>query len=106
MSTDRALVEREGEVEQLRRALGAARAGDGAVIVVEAPAGHGKTELLRVLRAEAASAGMRVLGATGAELERDFPFGLVLQLFEGEIYGAGDERRAALFAGAAQSARP
>ena len=106
MPTDRGLVEREGELERLRLALGAARAGDGTVVVVEAPAGHGKTELLRALRAEAAAAGMRVLAATGAELERDFPFGLVLQLFEGEVYGTSDDRRAALFAGAAQSARP
>ncbi len=49
---------------------------------------------------------MRVLGATGAPLERDFAFGVVRQLFEGELHRAEPERRATLLAGAAALAEP
>ena len=47
---------------------------------------------------------MRVLSATGAELERDFAFGIVRQLFEDELFGSDDARRARLLAGSAQFA--
>ena len=104
VSPDWALVEREGELEQLRAAIAAARSGEGALVVVEAPAGYGKTELLRALRREADSAGTRLLAATGAELERDFPFGVVLQMFEAELRGAAEQRRAQLLDGAARAA--
>jgi hypothetical protein len=56
-----------------------ARAGHGAVAVTEAPAGQGKTALLRAFRARALTDGTRVLAATGAAFERDFAFGLVRQ---------------------------
>ena len=83
--------------------LAAARDGYGGTALVEAPAGQGKTTLLRALRA--AAGGMRVLSATGAELERDFAFGIVRQLFEAELFGSDDaERRARLLAGSAQFA--
>jgi hypothetical protein len=42
-----------------------------------------------------------VLRARGAELEREFPFGVVRQLFEGVLLAASDEDRASLLAGAA-----
>jgi DNA-binding CsgD family transcriptional regulator len=70
------------------------------------PAGQGKTALLRSLRAEAAALGVRVLSATGAQIERDFAFGLVRQLFEGELLTAGAGRRDQLLAGAAALAAP
>ena len=102
----RSLLERGTELDGLRSQAAAARAAAGSVALLEAPAGQGKTALLRVLRAEAADAGMRVLGATAAPLERDFAFGVVRQLFEGELHQAGPERRAALLAGAAALAEP
>ena len=67
--------------------------------LLEAPAGQGKTALLRVLRARAAEAGLRVLGATGAPLERDFAFGIVRQLFDAELHRADPARRAAAVRG-------
>ena len=106
VSPDPVLIEREAELEALRRALAAARAAEGAIVVVEAPAGNGKTTLLRALREQALAERFRVLSASGAELERDFPFGLVLQLFESEVYGASPQHRAELFEGAAAAARP
>jgi hypothetical protein len=100
------LLERDAEVAAVRAALLQARDGAGGVLWVEAPAGQGKTALLRSLRAEAAALGVRVLSATGAQIERDFAFGLVRQLFEGELLTAGAGRRDQLLAGAAALAAP
>ena len=46
---------------------------------------------------------MRVLAARAGELEREFPFGVVRQLFEPVLADPG--RREAAFAGAAAGAR-
>jgi predicted ATPase len=43
------LVEREHELEQIRAAITDLRAGHGCLVFLEAPAGHGKTVLLRAL---------------------------------------------------------
>jgi ATP/maltotriose-dependent transcriptional regulator MalT len=102
----RVLLEREHELELLRSMLRQAETGSGALAFVEAPAGQGKTALLRALRREATDAGVRVLSAIGAELERDFAFGVVRQLFERELYAADRVRRARLFRDAAALARP
>src|SRR5688572_11009964 len=91
------LAERERELSALDDAMGA-----GGVLVIEGPAGVGKTELLGELRRRAASRGQRVLAARAGELERDFAFGVVRQLFEAEL--AGEGRREALLTGAARSA--
>lgn len=77
---DAELLERETELLTLRSQLDAARHGCGSVVLVEAPAGQGKTTLLRAARAEAAAAGLRTLSAIGADLERDFAFGVIRQL--------------------------
>jgi hypothetical protein len=61
--------------------LRALPAGRGGVVAVEAAAGLGKTTLLRHLRTAAQEAGCTVLSACGAELEQDFTFGAVRQLF-------------------------
>ena len=98
------LLEREGELGTLRGMVDEARLGRGGTVVVEGAAGSGKTALLRRLREE--SSDVRVLRAVGGELEREFPFGVVRQLFEREVHGASGERRAALLAGAAAHAAP
>ncbi len=101
-----ALLERDLELAEIGAgALGAVRR-DGRLLLVQGPAGIGKTVLLRAAREEAAAQGARVLGATGSELDRDFPFGIVHQLLDGVVAEAGAERRAALFAGAAAHAEP
>jgi len=100
------LVEREAELSVVRRALADALAERGSVLAVEAPAGQGKTALLRALRDQASERGLRVLSAVGAELERDFPFGIVRQLFEAQLRAADPARRTRLLAGAAELALP
>ncbi|MGH3768464.1 MAG: ATP-binding protein [Pseudonocardiaceae bacterium] len=76
------LVEREAEVRALERSLAELAAGRGGVVVVDAAPGLGKTVLLRHARDLALADGFRVLSARGAELECDFTFGVVRQLFE------------------------
>src|SRR4051794_4293071 len=95
------LLERAAELERLAAQLADARAATGSVALVEAPAGQGKTALLRALKRDAA--GARVLSATGAPLERDFAFGIVRQLFDAEVHGPDGGR---LFKGAARLAEP
>jgi MoxR-like ATPase len=63
------------------RVLEAARAGNGAGLLVEGPPGIGKTRLLGAARSLAADRTL-VLSARGSELERDFPFAVVRQLLE------------------------
>ena len=92
-----ALLERDGELERIGRALERARGGHGSVLAVEGPAGIGKTQLLAATRAAARERGMRVLRARGAELEQEFAFGVARQLLEPALAErSGDERRAVL----------
>ncbi len=74
-----ALLERSFELDALDRMIRGLAAGRGGVVVIEAAAGVGKSTLLRHVRA--APGDCTVLGARGAELERDFTFGAVQQLF-------------------------
>src|SRR5262245_22750449 len=96
-----ALLEREGELRRIEQGLAAACAGQGCLIVVEGPAGIGKTALLASARAASESAGMRVLRARGAELEHDFAFGVVRQLFEPALAETPEPERAELLQGPA-----
>jgi DNA-binding CsgD family transcriptional regulator len=96
------LLERERELAQLEAALASAGAGAGALAVVEGSAGIGKTQLLAVTRRAARERGMRDLSARGAELERDFPYGVVRQLLEAAVASERDE----LLRGAAALAAP
>src|SRR4051794_9008205 len=93
------MVEREREIAALAELLDAAPGGEGHVAWIEGPAGIGKSTLLAEARRRAAGAGTQVLAARGSELEREFPFGVVRQLFESVV--AGDER---VLAGAAAPA--
>jgi len=76
------LLEREDQLTRLGEALAAAHRGEGRVVLVEGPAGMGKTALLLELKARAEAAGMRVLRARGAELEQEFGYGIVRQLLD------------------------
>lgn len=75
------LLERDREIARIGAALTQARSGAGQCIVLEGTAGIGKTALLEVVKAMAYADGFRVLSASGGELEMDFPFGVVRQLF-------------------------
>jgi DNA-binding CsgD family transcriptional regulator/tetratricopeptide (TPR) repeat protein len=98
------LLERSEELAQIESALAEAREGRGRFLVIEGPAGIGKTALLRAARAAAAESGMRVLRSRGTELERDFAFGVVRQLFEPALAEASEAERADLLQAAAGEA--
>ncbi len=74
------LVERDHELREVGAALGRLHERDGGVVLLEGPAGIGKSALLEVLRAGAN--GARVLTARCSPLERGFGFGVVRQLFQ------------------------
>ncbi len=76
------LLERADELGVIGSAVGAVGLGHGRVLVIEGPAGIGKTALLAAAKASASESEMRVLEACGGELEREFGFGLVRQLFD------------------------
>lgn len=57
------------------------RDGNGAVVLFEGPAGIGKTSLLASIRAEAATGGYAIANARGIDLEQEYAWGLVRQLF-------------------------
>jgi DNA-binding CsgD family transcriptional regulator len=100
------LVERETELEVVRAAVRNAAAGAGRLLVIEGPAGIGKTRLLLAARESADEGAMHVLHARGSELEREFPYGLVRQLFEPALAEAQDDERSALTSGAARVVEP
>ncbi len=100
------LLEREHELEALAQRLRAAAAGAGAAVLVEADAGIGKTALLGAARQQATEADMSVLSARAGELEREFAWGVVRQLFDGTVARAAPAVRAELLQGAASLARP
>ena len=95
------LHEREAELAELAEALATARAGTGRLIVVEGPAGIGKSRLLAEVRAMADAMGMKVLTARGIDLEQDASFGVAAQLFTAALTTA---QRARLLSGHASLA--
>ncbi len=98
------VLERDAELAQLADAVASARRAEGALVLVSGPPGIGKTALLRAARDAACAADFAVLGATAAELDRDFPFGVVHQLLDGVVLGADPARRERLLAGTARHA--
>jgi DNA-binding SARP family transcriptional activator/DNA-binding CsgD family transcriptional regulator len=96
------MVDRDREVRVLRGALDDALGGQGRLALIHGPAGIGKSRLLQELRRLGEERGARVLAARGSQLEREFGFGAVRQLFEGLL--ADPARRAELLDGSAASA--
>jgi DNA-binding CsgD family transcriptional regulator len=95
------LLERSEELARIESALAEARTGRGTFVLIEGPPGIGKTALLAAARTAAADGGMRVLRSRGAELEHDFAFGVVRQLFEPPLAEASELERADLLQAAA-----
>jgi DNA-binding SARP family transcriptional activator/DNA-binding CsgD family transcriptional regulator len=96
------LVDREREMAELGRLVADATAGAGRVALMEGPAGIGKTRLLGEVRRLASAVGVQTLMARGSQMEREFGFGAVRQLFEPAL--VDPSRRAQLLQGAAASA--
>lgn len=104
-ATATALLERDEELATIERLLDATEGDDGGgVIVIEGEAGAGKTSLLAAAAEMAARREMLVLRARGGEYERDFPYGVVRQLFEPVLDDRA--RRDELLSGSAALAAP
>lgn len=99
-----ALLERDAELAAVHGYVAAAAAGLGRLAAIEGRAGIGKTRLLAEARAAAAQSGLTVLSARGGELEHDFAYGVVRQLFEPLLASAAPAERADLLAGPAAPA--
>ena len=96
-----ALLEREHELGRVRAAVRAVARSAGGAVVIEGPAGMGKSRLLEAARAQAADVGIGVLNARATELEQGFPFGVVRQLFERPLLEADPDEHDRWLAGAA-----
>ena len=95
------LLERAAERAALAAAVGRVAAGGGGeLVMVLGEAGIGKTALLGVAGELARAAGIRTFRAGGAPLERDFGYGVVRQLLEGELRARSPQDRARLAGGA------
>jgi DNA-binding CsgD family transcriptional regulator len=102
-TTTGSLLEREEELRSLDRLLQAAAHHEAGLVLIEGRAGIGKSALLAELRSRAPGEGLRVLAARGGELEREFAFGVVRQLFEPLLADPAEADR--LLEGAAAAAR-
>jgi len=99
-----ALVGRQREMAQIKRAVARALEGSGRSILIEAPSGTGKSRLLRELGLEAQLAGMCVVRCESDSAGRG-PYGIFHELARGLLAGAPDEAIAAAHPRAAMLAR-
>ncbi|WP_432843914.1 ATP-binding protein [Dactylosporangium sp. CA-092794] len=95
-------MDREREVAALRDAAAEAFAGGARLVMIEGPAGIGKSRLLTEARRIADEHGALGLTARGSQLEKEFGFGAARQLFEALL--TDPEARGRLLSGAAASA--
>jgi len=101
LTTGPPLLEREPELATIRSVVNLALDGSGRLVAIEGRAGMGKTRLVNEARAAGENAGFQILFARSSELEQDFAFCVLRQLFEPVIATAGPEDRVELFSGAA-----
>jgi predicted ATPase len=94
------LLERDDELAALNRLLDDAAAGEGALVLIEGPAGIGKTSLLDACGQGAANRGMAVLRAVGDQLLMGSSFAAVRELLFSAVRDEGSlfERAARLAA--------
>ncbi|HET8529250.1 MAG TPA: AAA family ATPase [Gaiellaceae bacterium] len=95
------LLERDAEIAALRAYVDAAAAGAGRLVAIEGRAGIGKSRLVAEAAAIGGEAGLAILRARGGELEHDFAYGIVRQLFEPVLAAATSEEREELLGGPA-----
>lgn len=98
---EQGLLEREHELTALRGAFEALSLGNGSALLFEAPLGMGKSRLLERAMAMAGDRGLRVMSSRGVQLEREFAFGAIRQLFEAVVVKASEQDRREWLSGAA-----
>ena len=106
LSKPRHLLERDRELAEIDACIAAATAEEGSFLVLEGRAGMGKTALARRSPAAGRSGRVDDLLRGGSELEREFAFGVVRQLFEPAIGALEQGERARVLEGAAALAEP
>ena len=98
------VLEREEELLTADGALRAAERGAGSVLILDGPAGIGKTSLLAAIAHRAQRRQLVCLWATGGERERDLEWSVVRSLFAGVVDALSDRARAEFERGAARLA--
>jgi DNA-binding CsgD family transcriptional regulator len=100
------LLERDSELALLDAGIEAAAERRGSLILIQGPAGIGKSELLALAGSRARDRGFEVLTARGGEFERSFGFGIARQLLAPTLEEADAAERGRLLEGAASLAAP
>src|SRR3954447_25126111 len=96
------LLEREAEYAALETLIDDVTGGGSGLVVLDGPAGAGKSALLAALPGLAGPADVNLVAGRATELGGDVPFGLARRLLEPAIRAAP----AALETGWARQARP
>ncbi|MEX5719010.1 helix-turn-helix transcriptional regulator [Geodermatophilus maliterrae] len=99
-----ALLDREAETSALERQLAQVRTGVGCTVLVDGPAGIGKSTLLGYAARLAEGWGFRVLRARGGPLEQSAGWGIARQLLAPVVRGPEWDELAVGAAGLAQRA--
>ena len=96
------VLERDEELRTAASALRGAERGAGSVVLLEGPAGIGKTSLLAALAHRAQHRGVSCLSATAGERERELEWTVVRGLLSGAVAGMPNTWRARLARGPAR----
>lgn len=94
-------MDRERELAEIGGLIEAVPEDSGGVVVVEGPAGIGKTRLLEEAAQVAGAADLGVFRARGSEFEAGIGFGVARQLFEPMLRAVSAEERRGLLDGVA-----
>lgn len=98
------LLERGAELNLIEDTIGLAAAGNGSTLLIQGPAGIGKSALCAAAAEIGATTGALCLRCRGSRLERGFAFGAIRTLISPAISGARPDDPDGLFAGAARLA--
>jgi DNA-binding CsgD family transcriptional regulator len=99
------LLERHRALQAIDDTLAAARRGEGMALLLEGHPGMGKTRLHETALDRARGDGLRVLRATGAELERNLALGVAIQLLSRFVHELPAASRDAIMADAPERIR-